>query len=95
MNELEVFTTKDPKDAQGFRTIICMDEPHPYAANYWPDGHIVGYEHTFVNHVADFVTSLADGHAFAPNFDDGVAVQAVLEAALQSATKGTWVKVPR
>ena len=95
MNELEVFSTKDPRDGQGFRTIMCMDEVHPYAANWWPDGHIVGYEHTFVHHVADFVAALAAGKPFAPDFDDGVAVQAVLEASLQSAREGRWVKVPR
>lgn len=95
MNELEVFLVDEPRDAQGFRTVICMDTVHPYAANWWPDGHIVGYEHTFVHHVADFVRALHDGSAFAPNFDDGVAVQAVLDAALQSAKDGGWVKVPR
>ncbi|MAD33185.1 MAG: dehydrogenase [Planctomycetes bacterium] len=95
MNELEVFSMKDPRDAQGWRTVMCMDDVHPYAPNWWPDGHIVGYEHTFVHHVADFVTALAGEQPFAPNFDDGVAVQAVLEAAQQSAKAGAWVKVPR
>ncbi|MFN3244209.1 MAG: Gfo/Idh/MocA family protein [Planctomycetota bacterium] len=95
MNELEVFSMKDQRDAQGWRTVMCMDDVHPYAPNWWPDGHIVGYEHTFVHHVADFVTALAAGQPFAPDFDDGVAVQAVLEAALQSAQQGQWTKVPR
>lgn len=95
MNELEVFLCDEPRDAQGFRTVMCMDSVHPYAANWWPDGHIVGYEHTFVHHVADFVRALHDGTPFAPGFDDGVAVQAVLEAALQSTKDGSWVKVPR
>jgi len=95
MNELEVFLLDEPRDAQGFRTVMCMDSVHPYAANWWPDGHIVGYEHTFVHHVADFVRALHDGTPFAPGFDDGVAVQAVLEAALQSTKDGAWVKVPR
>lgn len=95
MNELEVFSQKDPRDGQGFRTVMCMDDVHPYAPNWWPDGHIVGYEHTFVHHVKDFVEALAGKTPFAPNFDDGVAVQAVLEAALTSAKKSAWVKVPR
>ncbi|MFK7741390.1 MAG: Gfo/Idh/MocA family protein [Planctomycetota bacterium] len=95
MNELEVFTQKGARDGQGFATVMCMDDVHPYAPNWWPDGHIVGYEHTFVHHVADFVTALASKKPFAPNFDDGVAVQAVLEAAQQSAQKGSWIKVPR
>jgi predicted dehydrogenase len=95
MNEVEFFSFEDVRDAQGFRTIICMDSVHPYAAHWWPDGHIVGYEHTFVHHVVDFVGALHSGAAFAPDFNDGVAVQAVLEAALDSVRQGAWVKVPR
>jgi predicted dehydrogenase len=95
MNELEVFSFADARDAQGFRTVMVMDGVHPYAANWWPDGHIVGYEHTFVHHVVDFVRALHDGSPFAPDFDDGVAVQAVLDAAIASAKSGKWVKVPK
>ncbi len=95
MNELEVFSFDDPRDGQGFRAVMCMDGVHPYAANWWPDGHIVGYEHTFVHHVADFVTALASKQPFHPDFNDGVAVQAVLEAALASVAKGGWVKVAK
>ena len=93
MNELEYFSFDDMRDAQGFRTIMCMDSVHPYAAHWWPDGHIVGYEHTFVHHLADFVDCLHSGEAFSPDFADGVKVQAVLEAALQSAKDGKWAKV--
>ncbi len=95
MNELQFFSRKDGGDVQGFRTIMCMDGPHPYAANWWPDGHIVGYEHTFVHHLVDFVRSLDGKERFRPDFDDGVAVQAVLDAALQSCKLNRWVKVPR
>ena len=93
MNELEYFSFDDMRDAQGFRTIMCMDSVHPYAAHWWPDGHIVGYEHTFVHHLADFVDCLHSGEVFSPDFADGVKVQAVLEAALQSAKDGKWAKV--
>lgn len=95
MNELEVFSFDDARDGQGFRTIMCMDSVHPYAPNWWPDGHTIGYEHTFVHHLVDFVRALHTGEPFAPDFVDGVAVQCVLEAALESAKKGTWVKVPK
>ena len=93
MNELEVFSFADRRDTQGFRTVMCMDGVHPYAPHWWPDGHIIGYEHTFVHHVADFVQALAGERPFAPDFDDGVAVQAVLEAAQKSAERGRWVRV--
>ncbi len=93
MNELELFRFDAPRDGQGFRRIMCMDEPHPYAANWWPDGHILGYEHTFVNTLADFLRSLRGRKVFSPNFDDGLRVQAVLDAALKSAKTRRWVKV--
>ncbi|MBL8730234.1 MAG: Gfo/Idh/MocA family oxidoreductase [Planctomycetes bacterium] len=95
LNELELFTADDGADVQGFRTILCMDPGHPYAADWWPDGHTIGYEHTFVHHVVDFVRALHDGTPFRPDFADGVAVQKVLDAALQSIGKGGWIKVGR
>ena len=95
LNELEFFSFDDGRDAQGFRTILCMDPVHPFAANWWPDGHMLGYEHTFVNHLADFVRALAGGKPFRPDFADGVAAQAVLETALRSAQKNGWIAVPR
>ena len=93
MNELEFFSFKDKRDAQGFRTIMCMDSVHPYAPQWWPDGHIIGYEHTFTHHLVDWVLALKKGLPFHPDFDDGVAVQTVLEATLKSAEGGRWVTV--
>jgi predicted dehydrogenase len=95
LNELELFRCADGGDVQGFRRILCMDPDHPYAAHWWPDGHMLGYEHTFVHHVADFVTALVRDEPFRPDFDDGVAVQAVLDAALASAGGNRWVDVER
>lgn len=95
LNELELFLASDPSDVQGFRTVMCMDAEHPYASNWWPDGHTIGYEHTFVHHVVDFVRALHTGEPFRPDFTDGVAVQRVLDAALQSVKDGGWVKVSR
>ncbi len=95
MNELEVFSCADAADAQGFRTIMCMDAKHPYAGNWWPDGHVLGYEHTFVHHLVDFVRAIHDGTPFAPDFDDGFRIQAVLDAALQSAKSGSWCAVAK
>jgi predicted dehydrogenase len=93
MNELELFSFADAGDAQGFRRIMCMDGRHPYAANWWPDGHILGYEHTFVHHLADFVRAIDSGAPFSPDFADGCRVQAVLDAALASARTEAWVTV--
>jgi predicted dehydrogenase len=93
MNELQLFRFDEPADARGFKTVMCMDASHPYAAHWWPDGHVLGYEHTFVHTLADFVTAIDAGAPFHPDFDDGVAVQEVLDAALASARQRKWVKV--
>jgi predicted dehydrogenase len=94
MNELEFFSFDDEPATQGFHTIMCMNGmAHPYAANYWPDGHIIGYEHTFTNTLADFLSALKSGQPFRPDFADGAANQEVIDASLESAKAGKWVKV--
>jgi predicted dehydrogenase len=93
MNELEFYSRDDPPEAQGFRTIIATEPGHPYVANWWPPGHIIGYEHTFVHAVADFVNAVASGQPIAPNFADGVKCLRVLEAGLRSAQSGQRVPV--
>ena len=96
MNELQVYTVEDEPRHKGFRTVMCMDGgAHPYAGNYWPDGHVLGYEHCFINMLADFVKALASGEEFRPNFADGLANQEVLDASLLSAKTKKWVKVAR
>lgn len=94
MNELEYFDAGDQGRVAGFRTIMCMNNAaHPYAGNYWPDGHIIGYEHTFVNALADFLVARQQGLEFRPGFADAVAVQEVLEAAQVSARERRWTTV--
>ncbi len=96
MNELEYFSYDDEARVQGFRTIMCMNgAAHPYAGNFWPDGHIIGYEHTFTTTLYDYLKSLASGAEFRPDFRDGVANQEVLDATLASAEKKKWVTVKR
>jgi predicted dehydrogenase len=93
MNELNFFSTEDPAHAQGFRNILVTEPVHPYLNAWWPPGHIIGYEHTFVNAMADFLKAIGSGSRMEPNFADGVKEMAVLEAALQSAETGRTVKV--
>jgi len=96
MNELQFFSFDDDPAAQGFRRIMCMDGGvHPYAGAYWPDGHIIGYEHTFTNTLHDFLVALKKKKDFRPDFADGWANQEVLDAALRSAEKNRWVPVKR
>ena len=94
MNELEFFDGSDDAKVQGFRTIMCMNGgAHAYAGNYWPDGHIIGYEHTFINTLADFLYALKAKQEFRPNFSDGVASEEVLDAAIASVKKRKWVAI--
>jgi predicted dehydrogenase len=95
MNRLKFFDNTNPADRQGFRDILVTQpgNVHPYVGHWWPPGHILGYEHTFVHTVADFVNACIDGKPVQPTFDDGVKNQRVLEAVEQSAKSGKWVKV--
>ena len=95
MNRLKFYNGDDPKDRQGFREIIvtARDGIHPYVGHWWPPGHGLGYEHTFVHAVADFVNACADGKSVQPTFEDGLENQRVLAAVEESSQKGRWVKL--
>ena len=93
MNELEVYDRTEAQADQGFKTIIVTESVHPYVGAWWPPGHIIGYEHTFVHAVHDFLTALEKDTLPEPNFRDGVKNQAVLDAIERSAKGGKWEKV--
>jgi predicted dehydrogenase len=95
MNRLKWFDNTRPADRQGFSDILVTQPggAHPYVGHWWPPGHILGYEHTFVHTVADFVNACVKGKAVQPTFEDGLRNQRVLEAVEQSARGRQWVKV--
>jgi predicted dehydrogenase len=93
MNELEVYFTDDLAGYQGFRTINCTEVQHPYAGAYWPPGHIIGYEHTFINLAHEMISSIVDGRNPTPSFEDGVKNQKVLSAIEQSVISKSWVTI--
>ena len=81
---------------QGFRTIQVTKADHPYAGAWWPEGHTIGYEHTFTHEVRDLLLAIADGRDPVPSFADGLQVQEVLDAVQRSAASGAgWTKVGR
>jgi predicted dehydrogenase len=90
MNELEVYFVDDPAGLQGFRTINVTDAVHPYTGNWWPAGHIIGYEHTFTHVVKDLMDGIKAGKSPAPTFRDGYNAQAVLDAVERSSQSRTW-----
>ena len=73
--------------------LATSPEHHPYIAAWWPDGHIIGYEHTFTNQLADVLRVLAGEEPLQPlpDFADAYETQRVLEAALVAAREGRAV----
>lgn len=93
MNNLEVYFGDDEPGLQGFRTINCTEEIHPYAGAYWPAGHIIGYEHTFIHLLYEFLNGIAEDYQPAPNFEDGLKNQKILLAVEKSAEARQWVRI--
>jgi predicted dehydrogenase len=85
MNRLKFFGMRDPKGRQGFRDIIVTEPSHPYIDKWWPPGHIIGYEHTFIHTIADFVKAVVAGKNVQPTFEDGLQIQRVLGAIARAA----------
>jgi predicted dehydrogenase len=93
MNELEVYFTSDDEDVQGFRRVLATDPAHEYAAAWWPPGHTIGFEHTFIHEILELTNAIEEGRLPEPNFRDGVKCQAVLEAVERSITERRWVSL--
>lgn len=97
MNELEYYNVDDPPHLQGYRRILVTDPPHPYMDAWWPGGHGIGYEHGFINTVADICRAIGAkskaASRFLPDFEDALKTQQVLDAVLVSAKQRRWVKI--
>ena len=93
LNRLKFFSVRDPKGRQGFRDIMVTEPVHPYVNRWWPPGHIIGYEHTFVHTIADFVQAVVRRKPVQPDFSDALKTQRVLDAALRSADKKRSVEI--
>ena len=79
MNRLRFYDAKDPEHARGFRDIIVTEPSHPFIENWWPAGHIIGYEHSFVHTIADFVNAIVARRQTQPDFADGLKTQRILD----------------
>jgi predicted dehydrogenase len=96
MNVLHFIDGTEDARLRGWRRIMCTDaEHHPYASAWWPDAHVIGYEHGFTNMVADICAVVGGGSPRVPlpDFADAFETQVVLEAALESASTGAAVDV--
>jgi len=97
LNELNVYSKRDPGDKMGFRNILVTESVHPYIERWWPHGHIVGWEHTFVHEVYHLINCIVNDKPVAPmaaTFYDGLKCQEILDAVLESSEKGKWVNLP-
>jgi predicted dehydrogenase len=93
MNELEYYSREEDVSVQGFHTIQVTDSYHPYIANYWPPGHIIGFAESFVNEVYDFLMAVAENRTAHPGFDDGLKAQEILDGVDRSIENKGWVTI--
>ncbi|MEV6116491.1 Gfo/Idh/MocA family oxidoreductase [Streptomyces sp. NPDC052109] len=94
LNELGFYDRAESSRTAGFRRVLATEPEHPYAAAWWPAGHILGYEHTFTHQVKDLVEAIAAGADPTPSFAEGLRVQRVLDAVATSArTASVWTPV--
>ncbi|MDS0299274.1 Gfo/Idh/MocA family oxidoreductase [Halogeometricum sp. S1BR25-6] len=88
LNELEYKRS----DGRGYETILVTDGDDPYLEHWWPPGHVLGWEHTFVHENYEFLSAVRDGEEFHPSFEDGYEVQRILDAVERSDDGGEWVE---
>ncbi|GBC70377.1 Glucose--fructose oxidoreductase [Candidatus Calditenuaceae archaeon HR02] len=97
LNELELFERRGDAETQGYRRILVTEQAHPYIANWWPPGHIIGWEHTFVHEIHHFIDCIVNDKPVAPmgaTFLDGLRNNQILDAVLRSAETGRWEQIP-
>lgn len=94
LNSLEFYDATADATVQGFTKILVTEPQHPYIANWWPAGHMLGYEHAFSHQAKDFVDAITTATEASPSFADGLQVQRVLAAVEASAGNGSaWTEI--
>ena len=93
LHRLEWFDYRDEGPLRGWRSIHVTDGEHPYMSKWWVPGLAIGYEHSFVHQVADFLEAYAKKEQAHPTFRDALETQKVCDAVLKSASSGLWIDV--
>ena len=93
LHRLQWFDHGDEGQLRGWRSIHVTDGDHPYMSHWWVPGLQIGYEHTFIHQVADFLEGLSSGKPAAPTFRDALGADRVTDAVLASAASGRWERV--
>jgi predicted dehydrogenase len=89
LNELNVFWAgEDPKETRGFHNALISEGYHPYWSNWWPHGHMLGWEHSFIHEFHHFFDAIVNNKNVAPyaaTFVDGYRNAVICDAILESA----------
>jgi len=97
LNELRVYLREwEGKGLTGWADVLVTEKTHPYIDRYWPPGHIIGWEHTFINEVYHFVKAIVNDEEVGPigaTFEDGYRCNVIMDAILESAKTGKRVTV--
>jgi predicted dehydrogenase len=93
LHRLEVFDHRDPGVMRGWRSIHVTDGDHPYMNRWWVPGLQIGYEHSFIHQMADFLAALDGEGSGVPSFREALATDRVTEAVLRSAHGRQWVAI--
>jgi predicted dehydrogenase len=91
LNELLFFSTEDPPDVQGWHDVLVTEANHPYYSFWWPPGHIIGWEHTFVHEIYHFfqaVTGLGEVAPHGATFEDGYRNAVIADGIVESSQSG-------
>jgi predicted dehydrogenase len=95
-NELDVYWKDGRRETQGFTNVLVTESYHPFWSNWWPQGHIIGWEHTFVHEIAHLLAAIANDKDVAPlgaTFEDGYRNAVICDAILESAEAGRRVNI--
>jgi predicted dehydrogenase len=95
LHRLQWFDHRDQGILRGWRSIHVTDGDHPYMKHWWVPGLAIGFEHSFVHQLADFLTGIATGKPASPTFREALETQYVCDAVLKSARTSKWEKVKK
>ena len=93
LHRLQYFDHRDEGQTRGWRSVHVTDGDHPYMKNWWVPGLAIGYEHSFVHQVADFLEGVAKKKPASPTFRDALETQYICDAVLKSGKTSQWEKV--
>jgi len=98
LNELNLYRGDGRPETKGWTEVLVTEPEHPFIKNWWPPGHVIGWEHTFVHEIAHLLDAIANDRDVAPlgaTFEDGYRAAVICDAILESAREGRRVEVGR